>query len=414
MQTQALWSALSKTAGVVALVLVFANSVWAQSNEKLLYGFTFKHADGEFPTAPVTFDVHGNLYGTTDLGGTNANGTVVKLTRSSRGWKETVIYRFLGGNDGTQPWGGVVLDGAGNLYGTTIGGGTGGGGTVFQLTPHIGKAWTETVLHGFSGLSDGSTLYSGLVFDQAGNLYGTTFGGGGGNCVDTLGCGVVFELTPKSGGGWTEKTIYAFQGGTDGAYMLGGVILDAKGNLYGTTELAGVHGSGTVFQLTPHLDGSWTESTLYSFSASGDGMSPLAGLTFDHRGNLYGTTSLGGANNAGTVFELKRGKRGWTEAVLHSFDSNSDGSMPYAGVTFDKAGNLYGATSTDGTQGAGAIFRLTRSGSGWTETVLHSFSGGKDGGGPLGNLLFDAKGNLYGTTEHGGPGLEGVVFQFAP
>lgn len=396
----------------LALLLMFGLSSWAQSG-KLLYGFTYRHIDGEGPTSPIAFDAEGNIFGTTDSGGPDANGTVYKLKRSSGGWNESVLYSFRTGSDGQYPWGGVTIDQAGNVYGTTLAGGSGGSGTVFELSP-VGNGWKETIIYNFQGNSDGSGPYAGLVFDKNGNLYGTTYGGGGApSCPDTFGCGIVFELTPTQGA-WAKKTVYAFQGYADGAYLEGGVILDRQGNLYGTTQVAGTYGSGTVFELTPHSDGAWTETTLYSFAATGDGAFPLAGVTFDPSGNLYGTTSMGGTNNAGIVFQLQHSQQGWTETMLHSFDPATEGSQPYSGITLDGAGNLYCTTPTGGAHNLGTIFALLRSNGSWKPRVVHTFTGGKDGGTPYDSLLFDGKSSLYGTTWMGGPGLEGIVFQLGP
>jgi uncharacterized repeat protein (TIGR03803 family) len=231
-------------------------------------------------------------------------------TPTAGGWSEKVLHSF-NDTDGAYSSAGLIFDKNGNLYGTTLEGGdygcsASGCGTVFELTPTAGGGWTETVLLNFNG-SDGSGPQAGLIFDAAGNLYGTTVGGGT-NCPP-FGCGTVFELTPTAGGGWTEKVLHSFGNGTDGANPFAGLIFDAAGNLYGTTYGGGTYrcgasGCGTAFELTPAAGGSWTETVLYSFSRGNDGFEPEAGLIFDSAGNLYGTTAVGGTYDGGTVFEL--------------------------------------------------------------------------------------------------------------
>ena len=286
---------------------------------------------------------------------------------------------------------------------------------IFTAILFVTSTWAaaeEKVLHSFSGGADGTYPYGGLIFDAAGNLYGTTTSGG------TSNTGTVFELTPAAGGTWTEKVLHSFSGGTDGIHPYAGLIFDAAGNLYGTTDLGGAYGYGTVFELTPAAGGTWTEKVLHNFNNGGtDGTRPYARLTFDAAGNLYGTTYGGGAYNSyGTVFELTPAAGGtWTEKVLHSFGSGTDGLIPYGGLIFDAAGNLYGTTAYGGTNDLGTVFELTpKAGGGWTEKVLYSFGDGTDGVSPLAGLIFDAAGNLYGTTQHGGTYNYGTVFEIAP
>jgi uncharacterized repeat protein (TIGR03803 family) len=249
---------------------------------------------------------------------------------------------------------------------------------------------------------------SGLVFDAAGNLYSTTSDEG------PLGDGSAFELT-FNGSGWTETTIHAFDG-PDGSTLKPTSILDASGNLYGTAQTGGTYGAGTVWELTPQVDGSWTETTLYSFTGGRDGANPVmqSGLISDSAGNLYGATQNGGAHGDGTVFELSPLAGGtWGETVLHSFRGR-DGSGPQAGLIFDVAGNLYGETFYGGADNDGVVFKLTPGASGsWSETVLHSFHGG-DGSNPRFGLVLDAVGNLYGTTYAGGHYGDGTVFEITP
>jgi uncharacterized repeat protein (TIGR03803 family) len=352
--------------------------------------------------------------------------------------KYKVLHRFRGPGDGQGPYGGLILDEAGNLYGTTVGGGT-GYGTVFKLTPNSDGSWTESVLYSFTGGEDGDGPIAGLILDEAGNLYGTTQVGGNG--CDSYGCGVVFKLTPNSDGSWTESVLYKFTGGEDGYNIFAGLILDHAGNLYGTAVNGGIGGGGgVVFKLTPQSDGSWTESVLYNFCSitnCADGEYPYADLIFDAAGNLYGATVGGGVlrdcNNGygycGVAFRLTPNADGsWKEKVLHKFTGGKDGGRPYVGLIFDQAGNLYGTTAgggnvnCDSPYGCGTVFKLSPNADGsWKEKVLHKFTGGKDGNLPSGGLIFDAEGNLYGTTANGGnlsycvhhAGC-GVVFKLTP
>ena len=342
---------------------------------------------------------------------------LVTSTWAATNWKEKVLYGFCSQpncTDGYFPYAGLIFDAAGNLYGTTDWGGIYGYGTVFELTPTAGGGWTERVLHSFNvGNTDGCLpQQAGLIFDAAGNLYGTTVECG------TNGGGTVFELMPAGGGNWTETLLYSFgtNGQNDGIGPEGGLILDAAGNLYGTTVTGGTYqcgdqGCGTVFELTPARGGGWTETVLHNFGNGTDGYWPYAGLILDAAGNLYSTTRAGGTYGNGTVFKLSpNGSRGWTETVLHSFGAGTDGEQLYTGLIFDAAGNLYGTTSGGGTYGNGTVFELTPAG---TETLLHSFNG-TDGWLPSAGLIFDAAGNLYGTTTYGGTDGSGTAFKLSP
>src|ERR1022692_3318787 len=257
---------------------------------------------------------------------------ILFVTSSGAAAEEKVLHNFNNdGTDGTLPYGGLIFDAAGNLYGTTSVGGTSNTGTVFELTPAADGTWTEKVLHSFSGGTDGIHPYAGLIFDAAGNLYGTTELGG------AYGYGTVFEVTPAAGGTWTEKVLHSFYNdGTDGLEPYAGLILDAAGNLYGTTQDGGTAFTGKVFQLTTAAGGTWTEKVVHTFGSSTDGIDPVAGLIFDGAGNLYGTTSRGGTYNLGTAFELTPAGGGtWTERVTHSFGNGTDGANPQAGLIFD-------------------------------------------------------------------------------
>src|ERR1017187_9485491 len=311
---------------------------------------------------------------------------------------DKVLHSFVSdGADGNNPYAGLIFDAAGNLYGTTSGGGTSGVGTVFELTPAAGGTWTEKVLHNFSN-DEGTTPLAGLIFDAAGNLYGTTSRGGNDY-------GTVFELTPAAGGTWTEKVLHNFDN-TDGAYPQAGLISDIAGNLYGTTPNGGTDGLGTVFELTPAGGGTWTEQVLLNFNST-DGANPYGGLIFDAAGNLYGMTFNGGTFNYGTLFELTPAGGGtWTERVAHNFGSGTDGFSPQASLVLDGAGNLYGTTFYGGSYGGGTVFRFNAQG----EVLLHSFSG-TDGADPNAELILDAAGNLYGTTVDGGTSNKGTAFE---
>ena len=368
------------TACCATLMVAAAPSAWAAPTETVLYSFGGS-PDGASPYGGLISDSAGNLYGTTVYGGAGA-GTVFKLSPSGT---ETVLYSFTGGSDGAYPYAGLIADSAGNLYGTTFGGGASYAGTVFKLSP----SGTETVLHSFAW-SDGALPYGGLIADSAGNLYGTTWNGGSGSC------GTVFKLSPSG----TETVLYSFTCGIDGAYPYAGLIADGAGNLYGTTSGGGASYAGTAFKLSP----SGTETVLYSFTGGTDGGHPYAGLIADGGGNLYGTTGGGGALNAGTVFKLSPSG---TETVLYSFACSADGASPYAGLIADSAGNLYGTSLGGCAASNGTVFKVTPSGM----TVLYSFTGGADGALPYAGLIADSAGNLYGTTYSGGTAFVGTVFK---
>ena len=372
------------------------------------------NGDGIQPMAPLIMDEAGNLYGTTYYGGINGRGVVFKVHTSGR---ETVLYSFPAyPGDGANPNAGVIMDKAGNLYGTTFYGGENeilfGGepenGTVFKLD----TSGNETLPHSFTGgPGDGSNPYAGLIMDKAGNLYGTTPNGGAfwEGPETPEGPGAVFKLDTSG----SEMLLYSFGGpnGVDAGVPLAGVIMDKAGNLYGTTTLGGDFGEGTVFK----LDTSGNATVPYSFP---DGAGPIyAGLFMDRAGNLYGTTTHGGAFGEGTVFKLDPSGKG---TVLHSFAGPpGDGAFPWAAPIVDERGNLYGTTYAGGTgtcnfdgPGCGTVYEIDRYGN---ETVLHSFAGSPDdGAAPVAGLVTDKAGNLYGTTEAGGAASWGTVFKLSP
>ena len=376
----------------------------------------FTGSDGDSPQSGLTFDKAGNLYGTTRYGGSHNAGTVFKVTRHGSGWLFTPLYNFTGGYDGSNPDSRVVFGPDGSLYGTTTFGGLYRSGVVFRLRPSASACktaicpWTETVLYSFTGQSDGGVPEGDLVFDQAGNIYGTTFAGGQGNCVPLYsGCGAVYELTPSQGQ-WTLTVLHTFTGLSDGGAPTSGLIFDQAGNLYSTTYVGGAYSLGTVFELTPSGSG-WTESVLHDFAGGNDGANPEAGLVFDSSSNLYGVTAFGGSHTYGTAFELQASNGGFSYSILYNFGVESETPVPT--LTLDSAGNLYGTAQSGGTGGVGAVFRLSPSGGSWNYTSLHDFTF-STGGYPLGNVIRDAIGNLYGTTPYGGTGQDGVVFAITP
>jgi uncharacterized repeat protein (TIGR03803 family) len=434
-------------------LLVLVASALAGSNEQVIYRFK-GGTDGYAPTSNLLMDSAGNLYGTTVEGGTlgtcvasqHGCGTVFELKRPAHAgdpWVETVLYRFMGGSDGIAPTSALVADKNGNLYGTTVEGGSCSNGTIFELDrpSSSGAAWTHRVLYNFKGVPDGrgagdGAQPDGVVFDAAGNLYGATDGGG--FCTNFEGLvncsGSVFELAAPSnpGGGWTESVLHRF-GPSGVSNPHDSLIFDNNGNIFATAYVGGV-GFGGVFELTrPSAPGNpWAEKTLYEFNNT-DGGAPNGSLVFDGAGNLYGTTLQGGAANMGTVFELTPPASpggSWTETELYGFQSfqSGDGNAPLANVTFDKLGNLFSTAVVGGDLNRGTVFQLTPPSNGgeWTETTLHTFGSGDDGQQPGAGLIWGHDGALYGTAEMGGSSPSeqcildgyawscGVVFRIEP
>jgi uncharacterized repeat protein (TIGR03803 family) len=398
-------------------ITIFGGARVTAQTETVLHTFNGSGDGGEPYGAPI-FDKAGNLYGVTFMGGTHLNGTVYELKAGSS--TEEILHSFdLNAGDGQSPQGTLVMDSAGKLYGVTPLGGSRKLGIVYELMPQAGGTWNEKIIHTFVGGADGRSPQAGLIIDRKGNLYGTTYQGGTGANCGKFACGTVFELSPKSNGAWTEKILYSFKGGTgDGQNPAASLLLDSAGNLYGTTVAGGTGGSvnsGTVFKLSPNGSGGYTESVLHNFSCVSDGCNPYAGLVLDSKGNLYDTTGAGGTLGYGTVFRLSPGSGGtWTETVLHNFGASGDGQYPqFSGVTF-KSGNLYGTTSAGGATGNGIVFKMTpASGGTWNETVLFDFNG-TDGNVPQGGVIFDATGNLYGVTQYGGSNFGGTAFKIVP
>lgn len=420
MTTRKFSGVFAATLAFFELALLLTSTYAVTQTEKVLFSFQGKKRS--FPAGHLIFDAAGNLYGTTGEGGAYGDGSVFELSPTpDGGWTEQVLHSFNFTN-GQYPYANLIFDSVGNLYGTTLRGGAHANGTVFELLPKVGGGWTEKVLHNFSATgTEGTSPFTNLIFDAAGNLYGTAYSGGDVACVTDNGgaCGTVFELSPTGAGDWTLRVLHRFKG-TDGAYPVAGVIFDAFGNLYGTTSGGGpslLNQLGTVFELSPTASGTWAEKVLHHFKTADDGNQPFAGLIFDASGNLYGTTPYGGdgAGSNGTVFELSPTATGdWIEKVLYSFITAADGAVPYAGLIRDAAGNLYGTTSLGGANHYGTVFELSPTGVGkWTERVLRSFNGA-DGNDPQAGLIMDTVGNLYGTTVEGGAHRDGTVFEITP
>ena len=371
----------------------------------VLHDFT-NGLDGGEPQAGLSMDRAGNFYGTASTGGntsgacSNRNphgcGTVFKLSRRGSDWVFTTLYTFSG-PDGANPLARVIVGPDGSLYGTTSAGGSADQGTVFNLRPPLVPCkttscpWKETVLYNFHGSDGGQPTFGDLVFDAAGNIYGTT---------PRAGNGMVYKLT-RSTGGWTETILYTFHGGNDGAIPYAGLTFDHFGNLWGATAFGGIYNDGTIYELVPS-GGGWAENVVYVFHGGNDGANPYGGLIVDQSGNFYGTTF--GANGSPVeVYELSPSSGGWTFNTLYTF-SHNQGII--GKLAMDAAGNLYGTNYYDVPE----VFRLTPSNGGWTLTG----SWGGVGDNPCGNVTFDGSGNLYTTTQGGGSGEVGLVFEITP
>lgn len=397
---------------LVFAVIACGSMAWAAS-ETVLHSFG-SGSDGQAPFAGLTMDASGNLYGTASAGGGSGQcggmgcGVVYRLTPAGGGnWNYSMLHAFTQ-NEGGNPYSTIAMDHSGSLYGTTLYYAE-GCGTVFSLTPGSGGTWSESTLHRFTCGNDGFSSY-GVVFDSTGRLFGTAYAGGAHED------GLVFNLGHASVLSWYELVLHAFDG-TDGNAPAGNLIFDAAGNIYGTTYEGASGLTGLVFKLSPGGGAGWQESVLYAFQGLGftagpDGVNPVAGVVADAEGNLYGTCDYGGPADLGTVYELSpNGSGGWTETVLYAFRGGSDGGHPYAGVILDQQGNLYGTTQ-GGAGSNGTVYKLTRGSNGqWTETILYAFMGGADGSTPYGGLVMDGSGNLYGTTAFGGKYGGGVVFE---
>jgi uncharacterized repeat protein (TIGR03803 family) len=398
--------------GVVFELVPGSNGQWT---ENVLYTFLGFPSDAGFQSPNLSaFDSSGTLYGFTQAGGSGVCsycGSVFELTPNGNGsWQENDLWDFTGQSDGDYPTA-LALGPAGEVYGTNTGliGIPGPGSKIFELTPQSGGLWTNTVLYTFP-ITDGENPQASLVFGPGGNLYGTTYFGG------TNSVGSIFEMSPR-GNSWKESLIYSFgPASTSQSFSVtpSSLVLDSKGNLYGTTQFGGARQHGSVFELSPQPGGGWNETDLFSFQ--GATVKPMGSVVLDNAGHIYGVTFVGGAHGFGAVFQLMQDAGGvWQMTVIHDFNGYpSDGAQPAAGLTMDSAGNLFGTTQRGGNGdctfkttavGCGAAFRLSYvTGSGWQETVLHSFLGAlfNDGSAPMANLIVDGSGNLYGTTYNGG------------
>jgi hypothetical protein len=444
---------------IFAAISLFSGHLAAQTyaplNDQVLHVFQGGSNDGILPVGGVVFDANGNLYGATTYGGNGGTlciggscGTVYQLVRPAKSgdaWTENILYNFTGvgvHQDGELPNGGLVTDAAANLYGVTAYGGTGGCillgglagcGTVFELTPpsHPGGSWTKTTIYSFQGGADGYLPNGNLTFDKAGNLYGaTTYGGGFGSCNPGFYqyCGTIFELSPpsKPGGVWTEKVVYSFKSGTDGANPHGNLVFDKQGALYGTTwvggnqicQPAGGVGCGTVFKLQPVVTRpaeAWIESVLYRFIGELDGGGPNAGLVIDEKGRLYGTTPGGGYDEAGTVFALSPSAESsgkWHEELVLSF-GGSVGALPMAGLVL-RDDVLYGTAYEGGGYQSGTVFRLEATDNRKSQPYyapVCDFPIGNQAAEPESQVTFDSGGVLYGTTVAYDTNVSGTVFR---
>ena len=372
-----------------ALLILATSAVALAQTETVSYSFA-NPPDAYSPKCNLVVDTAGNMYGATFSGGSHNLGAVFKVTPTGT---ETVVYSFAGGADGSHPIAGLVRDKkTGNLYGTTVYGGTANSGTVFVLNPDTG---VETVIYSFKGGIDGANPYSSVV--RAGTtIFGTTYNGG------AFGYGTVFKLTAKG----KETILHDFNSAfptLDGSYPYAGLTL-YKGLLYGTSTLGGAHNLGTVFVIAK--TGGYT--LLYSFKGGADdGQGPQAGVVFDKSGNLWGTTYGGGINNAGVVYEISGG----VETPIHHFGRNTgDGTNPNANLIFYKS-NFYGTTLQGGSANGGTVFKITPSG---TETLLHSFTGGADGFNPYSALVLNGTNTFFSTTLVGGTANLGTVFKVIP
>lgn len=411
---------------LLAAVAIFPAAVsvpsQCQAQEQVLFSFQ-EDDNGAYPESAVTVDSNGIVYGTASLAGANGAGTVYKITPDGfGGWTYALIHTFNGTSDGLDPRKGLLLAPTGKLYGVTDLGGTSVFGTAFEMTPN-GDAWDFKVIHNFGKGVDASGPSGTLISDAKGNLYGSTYGGGGSaNC--NLGCGAVYELKRSPSGKWSEKVLYGFQGGPDGTGPIGSLAIDPAGNLYGLTSGGGSNqcsgGCGTAFKLTRTPSGPWQKKILGAFADKAHGWLPYDGVTLDQAGNLYGTTSLGGdvtcnpPNGCGTAFKLNRSGQ---ETVLHRFgQTKGDGTFPMAGLIQGDPGHFYGTTYEGGTNangcgaGCGIVFEMNATGK---LRILYSFSG-PDGAMPAAPLFRDAAGHLFGTTFEGGDSFTGATFEIAP
>ncbi len=413
-----------------ALGAAIPASAFAATSAQTIFSFGIG-PQGAKPRSGLILDHAGALYGTTSAGGNTSDcfrvpgcGVIFQMIPPPPGQTtatENVLYAFTGGADGSAPYGGLVMDAAGALYGTTSQGGANGYGVVFKLTPPAQGAasWTETTLFSFGNGPEGATPLGALALDSAGTLYGTTAAGG------ASGFGVVFRLKPPRGSStpWRETVLHHFRGRNDGGAPVAGLAIDSAGTLYGSTPGYGAHGFGVAFSLSPPAAGKkvWTENILHAFRNGGDGSYPQGSFIIGQAGALYGTTSNSGTNatGLGVVFKLQppHGKKaGWHESVLFNFESlESSAAHPMGPLAMDNAGALYGTSVAGGAGQMGVLYKLTPPASGgglWTESEPEQFYGnGFDGAQPMGGVAVDPAGRLFGTTYVGGTNFYGAVFE---
>jgi uncharacterized repeat protein (TIGR03803 family) len=384
---------------------------------KTLYSFTDAF-DGSSPNQPPTLDTHGDLFVPTNstfaanFGGQFLNIEFELSPGTEGSWHGSVVHDFPSSTDGYNPVSSLIRDSAGNLYGTTPGGGLYGWGAVFELTPS-GPNSPEKVIYSFRGTTDGAMPRAGLAFDSAGNLYGTAQFGGSSNCL--AGCGTIFRLSPSTDGSWKFSVLHTFLNGKDGSQPTAGVTLDASGNVYGTAQNGTISscfgpgkGCGTVFKLTPNPGGGWIFDLIYAFSGSiqNGGIPANGSLVMDSSGNLYGATRSGGASARGNIYKLSPQSSGpWKQTVLYNISEQESGSQ--GTLAFDSSGNLYGVTNNGGSYNYGSVFELCQCGGLWTKTTIYSFNGGTTGGNADGGVIFDSTGNLYAVND-------AIAFELSP
>lgn len=396
-----------------AALLCTATSGEAKVKETNLYAFTGGN-DGSFPHAGVIGDSKGNLYGVTSSGGANHSGVIFELSPPAKGetaWTQTTLYSFTGGNDGSNPQAALMMDAKGNLYGTTYSGGASGNGVVFELAHKKAKGtWTYRTLWSFTGGNDGGVPAGSLSMDSAGNLYGSTTQGGTGVV------GTVFELSPN-GKKWSESVLYNFTGNNDGGEPMGNVLIGQDGNLYGTTAGYGQFNYGVVYKLTAQGGGNWGFSVLHAFAGGSDGEVPRDGLIQDANGTLYGATA-GFSASYGNVFQMSADGSNYNVIYTITGGQGFTGNGPWQTVTMGADGTIYGTTYADGMSSSGEVFQLTpQSGNTWTPKILYTFPGGAGGQYSYSKVWLDKLGRLYGTT-YGAAGqsgfFPGTVWQVKP
>ena len=400
---------------------LFLASTWAgcglpaAASTGVVYNFAGAKFGGD-PSSDIVFDAAGNAYLTTVTGGTYGCGTVEKLIPGSGSWTPQNLWAFNCFANGKNPYGGVTLDADGNIYGTTVAGGIGqicvgdGCGVIYRISA---RTHGLRVLYDFQGRSDGFGPGGRVVFDASGRLYGTTPDGGKAGGCNGQGCGVVYQLAFHHNG-WVQTVLHTFTGRNDGAVGGLGPLLVSGNDIYGIAELGGRYQAGTAYRLSPGSNGAWTFTLLYAFKGSPDAAFPYGGLIANAKGDLFGTTYYGGATGSGAIYELMPRTSGrYGERVLYSFSGGADGGNPTSTLVMDNAGNLYGTTSAGGgTCACGVVFKLDALTG--TESALHTFGSSNVDGASPGYALTPLGGMLYTTTDQGGTFGLGTVFGVAP